>query len=338
MILSRNSRTYTKYARCSRWSLILIGFFAPLAIADLSGIASLGFIEPEDGIFNISGAVSPQGNTVQVLYVEEGDVITSGQIIAILNSHDRLQAALNRTQAQLEVRKARLSQLLAGPRAGLLDVQQARIEQIRAQISTAKKRCERFKTLRANGTVSESAREESCLDIRTLQPGLTLERAKMKDLQDIRDVDIAVLQAEVADAQAAVDQAQSDYERSLVRSPIDGQILQVHTQAGENVKTEGIVGIGKTKQMWVRAEIYETDISDVKLGQQATIRAEGIGTDLRGEVAKVGFLVGRNRVVTLDPTANLDARVVEVKIRLDQESSDAVSSLTNMQVSVIIQR
>ncbi|NKB76660.1 MAG: HlyD family efflux transporter periplasmic adaptor subunit [Gammaproteobacteria bacterium] len=316
--------------------IISIAFLTLSANAAPPGIAALGYIEPEDGIFNVSGAVSPQGNTVAVLYVSEGDTVESGQIIAILNSHDRLQAALNRAEAQSRVQKARLDQFLAGPREGLIKIQAARISQVRAQISIARKQCERFKTLRTKGTVSESEHEESCLDIQTLQPELELENARLTDLQDIREVDAVVLQTQVADAQSAVEQAQGDLERSLVRSPIDGQILQVYTQSGENVTAKGIVGIGRTQQMWVRAEVYENDIENVKVGQQVTVQADGLSTDLSGEVAKIGLLVGRNRVITLDPTASLDARVVEVKIRLDQTSSDSVSALTNLQVSVII--
>ena len=146
---------FSQSLRFCRWIFLFAGLQIPLAQGAPTDIAALGFIEPEDGILNINGAGSVQGNTVQLLYVDEGDTVKSGEVIAILNSHDRLGAALNRAKAQLNIRKVRLEQLLAGPRPGLVDAQKAKIAQIRAQISIAKKRCERFRTLRANGKIGE---------------------------------------------------------------------------------------------------------------------------------------------------------------------------------------
>jgi HlyD family secretion protein len=42
-------------------------------------------------------------------------------------------------------------------------------------------------------------------------------------------------------------------------------------------------------------------------------------------------------VINTDPTANIDARIVEVRVQLDPESSQKVMNLTNLQVDVSIQ-
>ena len=83
------------------------------------------------------------------------------------------------------------------------------------------------------------------------------------------------------------------------------------------------------------AEVYETDISAVKAGQPATIRAPSMDTALTGKVERIALKVGRLDAIGTDPIAKTDARVVEVFIRL--EDSDAVSRFTNMQVKVEIQ-
>ena len=70
---------------------------------------------------------------------------------------------------------------------------------------------------------------------------------------------------------ASVKQAKAEHDLTYVKSPIEGKVLKVHPKAGEVVPTSGIVEIGKTSQMYVVAEVYQTDIDKVRVGQKATI-------------------------------------------------------------------
>jgi HlyD family secretion protein len=89
--------------------------------------------------------------------------------------------------------------------------------------------------------------------------------------------------------------------------------------------------------MMVVAEVYETDILRVRPGQQATISNRALPeTTLQGRVERVGLQIGKKDVLNTDPAADVDARVVEVYIRLDPESSARVAGLTNLQVNVAI--
>jgi len=96
--------------------------------------------------------------------------------------------------------------------------------------------------------------------------------------------------------------------------------------------------LGQTEQMYVVAEVYESDIGKVHLGQRATLTSDGntiLG--LHGTVNQIGLQVGKKDVLDNDPAADADARVVEVKIRLDSADSLRVASLTNMKMRVFIQ-
>jgi HlyD family secretion protein len=123
---------------------------------------------------------------------------------------------------------------------------------------------------------------------------------------------------------------------ALVQSPQTGQILKIHTFAGERVGEKGIVALGNTQQMDVVAEVYETDIHKVAIGQQATIKSQGLSSELSGKVTEIGLQIGKKDVLGTDPAADSDVRVVEVKISLDPDSSQKVRTLTNLQVNVII--
>jgi len=97
---------------------------------------------------------------------------------------------------------------------------------------------------------------------------------------------------------------------------------------------EGVVELGRTDKMYAVAEVYETDIINVKPGQQARVLSPALPAPLSGTVESIGLKVGRMDVLGLDPVAQADARVIEVHILLDEPK--AVSHLTNLQVEVEI--
>ena len=86
--------------------------------------------------------------------------------------------------------------------------------------------------------------------------------------------------------------------------------------------------------MYTVAEVYETDIGKVHVGQRATITSPALHGELMGTVERIGMKIGKRDVLDVDPAASTDARVVEVHIRLDD--SRAVAGLTNLQVEVRI--
>ena len=94
----------------------------------------------------------------------------------------------------------------------------------------------------------------------------------------------------------------------------------------------------QTSKMMVVAEVYESDIGKVKLEQTATIRSEtGAFTgEIAGIVSHIGLKIGKQDVLSTDPAADVDSRVVEVKIHLDPETSSKVAHLTNSKAIVKI--
>ena len=98
---------------------------------------------------------------------------------------------------------------------------------------------------------------------------------------------------------------------------------------------EGIVELGRTHEMFAIAEVYETDISKLAVGQRATIRSPALDGEVSGRVDRIGLKIGKKDVLSTDPAAKTDARVVEVEIKLDD--SKAVAGMTNLQVEVFIE-
>jgi HlyD family secretion protein len=88
--------------------------------------------------------------------------------------------------------------------------------------------------------------------------------------------------------------------------------------------------------MYVVAEIYETDIAKVRIGQSAIITAEVFPGKLRGIVTDIGLQVGKQNIFTNVPGADTDNKVIDVKIRLHPMDTQKVASLTDLQVQVQI--
>lgn len=92
--------------------------------------------------------------------------------------------------------------------------------------------------------------------------------------------------------------------------------------------------------MYAIAEVYETDIVKVRLGQNAIIISEysGFSGEIRGKVSQIGLQIATTTLNQDEnnPTNDVNARIVEVKIRIDPKDSPKIAALTGMQVRVKI--
>lgn len=154
-----------------------------------------------------------------------------------------------------------------------------------------------------------------------------------RNLTSASNLEAAQMALDIALADAAA--AKARLELAVVRAPLRAQVLEIHAYPGERVGPEGIMELGQTDRMYAVAEVYETDITAVKVGQSARIMTSAMETELTGKVERISLKVGRLDAVGTDPIAKTDARVVEVFILLDD--SESVSGFTNMQVKVEIQ-
>jgi HlyD family secretion protein len=180
---------------------------------------------------------------------------------------------------------------------------EARVARLKAELANAEADLGRWDELFRQGTAAASSRDA----------------AKLK-------VDVA--KAELRAATAAVD-------LDTVRAPVSGQVIEIHARRGEKVGPEGIAEMGQNDRMYAVAEVYETDIGRVKVGQRAVVRSPALDPELTGTVERVGLKIGQLSTLDTDPAARTDARIVEVKIRLDD--SPRAAGLTNLQVEVAIQ-
>ena len=161
-------------------------------------------------------------------------------------------------------------------------------------------------------------------------------KAKLNSIAEIRPVDIELARTEVDSAIANLQRAKTELQAAYIRAPMTGQIIKIHARVGEKIDNLGVADFAQTKTMMAVAEVYQTDISKIKLGQKAIITSQGFTGELKGVVQQIGLQVKRQNVFGDQPGENLDGRIIEVKIRLNPEDSKRVSGLTNLQVQTAI--
>ncbi|WP_199312131.1 HlyD family efflux transporter periplasmic adaptor subunit [Limnothrix sp. FACHB-881] len=286
------------------------------------------------------------------------------------------RATVNRVQAEwqgnTDAQRAQLSRLRAQWQ-GQLAQQSAAVRRLEAELANAQSEYRRYEALYQEGAESASRYDAKRLSVETLFRQLQEARAELNRLDrtgrqevqeatavlsrveragqqqwqeakstlssvaEVRTVDVRTALAEVAAARAARDRAAAALERAYLRAPSDGQILKIHARAGEKIGDDGLLDLAQTDRMVAVAEVYQTDVGLVRVGQPATVVGQAIQGSLRGTVAQVGLQVLRQNVFSNQPGENLDRRVVEVRILLDPASTARVRSFTNLQVEVSIE-
>ena len=305
--------------------------------APRANVMALGRIEPVSEVVRIAAPAAQDSGRIAEILIVEGDFVQRGQVIARLDTGARTAAALQQAEATLALRQAALAKIIAD-----LDNQEktlaAQLEQQEVQRNRMKWDLDRLVQLQKSGLYRDTVLIDKRLALEGANQALEtarllLERNRRRDKQGVR-IDEASLHSDVAVAEAALAKARADQAFSAIRSPIAGRVLRRIGRAGEQIGQEGFAEIGDTRVMMVRAEVFETDLRHVRVGASANVSSRALDEPLNGIIDRIGLKVNRQTMVGDDPAAILDARVIDVMIRLDAPSTARAQGLTGLQVRV----
>ncbi len=300
------------------------------------GVSALGRLSPQGEVIKVAPVSGADGGRVDRLLVDVGQWVKAGQVVAILDPYRRREAAVLQAQAQVGVSRAKLAQVNAGPKPEDVRAQEALISRSDAEVRAAERDLGRTSILLKRAAGSRQDLDDQTLKYEQSRDSLDQAKAQLEAMKAIRPADIKVAEAELIHAEAGLAVARADLEAAEVRSPIKGQVLRVHVWPGERVGDQGILEIGDTEVMHAVAEVYEQDVAKVSVGQKAKVRIPTLAADLIGEVVRKDLVVSRKVVFSNDPVADIDARVVEVRIRLSSADSAKVAGLSNARAEVVI--
>lgn len=342
--------------------------------ATSAAVSALGYLRPEGEIIKLSAPTfsNSMGGRIAHLLVQEGDWVGKGEVVAVLDNAESLQAAVIQAEEKVAIAHANLVRVEAGAKTGELNAQRAAIArlqndivgqvanqdqtivQFKAALANAQTEYRRYQMLFNQGAITASQLDAKQLEYTTAQKQFNkaqVERSRIQStlqaqiyeaqatfdqISEVRPTDRQSAYAEIQSSIADVTRAEADLALAFIRAPMAGKVLNISARPGEVASAQGIMALGQTQQMNVVAEVYELDIKNVQIGQPATITSSALLAKLQGEVVHVGAMVNPQNIMSTDPVANVDQRVVEVKIKLDLDSSKQAASLTNLQVDVVI--
>ncbi len=247
---------------------------------------------------------SKASGIVKKLYVEYGDKVKKGQLLAELDKEE-IQARVDQARAQLEASTASLN----GTRADLV---RARVDAEGPDVPLLKRAYDRAQGMASDGVVSASALDDA---------EKNYEMALNK--QNVAKAQLQVLQAKIGQAQGQMSQDRANLKQleeqlgyTTIESPIDGIVLSRDVEIGDAVSSILVLGstatlvmtMGDTSEVYVKGKVDESDIGKVYLGQPARIKVESFkDKTFTGKVTKISPMgVEKDNVTTFEVRVSIN--------------------------------
>ena len=183
-----------------------------------------------------------------------------------------------------------------------------------ANLVGAKSALENAERAYRNRTVLKQSLNNAQTDARTSKASILTSESEIKQAQAA----IVAALAEMLQSRANAEQARTQLSKTILLSPVDGVVTNRKVEPGETVSnTTVLLSIATPKRLRIRADIDETNLHDIRVGQRALIAPDAYPKlRLEGTVSEI------------IPSANSERGTVEVRISLKDQNSPIVPQLT----------
>ena len=299
-------------------------------------VVALGRLMPQGDLIHIAPPFGSGDARIAKLLVHEGQAVEAGTVIAELDSLPVKLAAVAAAEANLAAHQSALDKARSNVDSSLREAA-AELARARSAADLAASQADRQQALFARRLVAKAASEEAeSHAIRAARErdraAAQWERQQGRDRQP--DVALAITQLEVA--RQTLHEARTQLSGGFVQAPTDGTLITLHARAGERVGAYGIASFGNLALMEAELEVYQTDISRVAVGQPVSLTSPALTTPIEGTVERIGLEVERQSVLSSNPAANTDARVVRVLVTVDDADRDRAARLSGLDITARI--
>ncbi len=278
------------------------------------------------------------GQVAQVL-VKDTQTVHKGDVLVRIDDRDA-KIALAQAEAELAKAKRQYKQTAANSsslnsqvvvRADEINSAKAQVAQAQADYDKAGLELNRRTQLAASGAVSKEELTKAQSAVETAKAGLELAKAGLAQATSSRKAAESTLAAnealiqgvsetstpDVQVAQAHVEQAQLDLERTVIRAPVDGVITRRNIQVGQRVAPgTSMMMIVPLNDLYVDANFKESQLKKVRPGQPVTLTSDLYGDDVEYHGKVVGFSGGTGSAFALIPAQNATGNWIKVVQRL----------------------
>ena len=280
--------------------------------------SATGRVEPKDGEVRISSEVP--GRIVDVI-ARTNDRVTAGDLLVELDDRD-LESKLSAAMSEAEVRiLERDEEQATGIALERREAEDALNTAERARFSAQRAFDDAYRRSKDEGgdaNAVTAARDKLAEATKEVAEA----RTKLDELLAKPDLPAPTrVESALWVARTDVTQVENAIEKTRVRAPQNGSVLNVWAKVGELAAPSPdapLLLFGDISSLRVRAEVEERDVTKIRLGQRVVVRADAFpDKDFEGVVTQVAQALGSPRIITRGPRRPNDVEVLEVLIALD---------------------
>ncbi|MCP9792985.1 DevB secretion protein [Vulcanococcus limneticus] len=188
--------------------------------------------------------------------------------------------------------------------------------------------------------------ESNLASTRALLPFLEISKSRGSELyaagaiseEELAKASASIItkRADIVGARAAVVKARQQLNAAEIRSPLDGNLIRIYSWPGMKETDQGLALIGRTDRMQVWAQVFQSDVPKLRLGQGATVQPEsgGFTGSLRADLESIIGVVSDRDLFATNANNDVNARVVLVKLNLAPADRQRVARLSSLNVTV----
>lgn len=278
------------------------------------------------------------GQVAKVLVTDTAQV-KQGDILVEIDNRD---ATIALAQAKAELAKAKRQYQQSSANSSSLSSQvivrddeinsaKAQVAKAQTDVDKAKQDYDRRASLAATGAISKEELTSAQSALHTAQANLNVAQAGLSQAESNRKAAMSNLAAndalikgtdedtlpDVLVAQAKVEQAQLDLDRTVIRAPVDGVVARRNIQIGQRVAPGTVMmSVVPISQLYVDANFKESQLAKVRVGQIATLTSDLYGDDVEYHGKVIGFSGGTGAAFALIPAQNATGNWIKVVQRL----------------------
>lgn len=282
--------------------------------------AAPGRVEPKSGSVRVGAQLV--GRVAEV-NVKVNDRVEEGELLIRLDD-DEARARLQAAETEAASRKReRDAQSLDRGREDLRKAEDAVFSAERA-LTNAQFELEYELKRKRDGSGTQSRVKQARDSLATARSKLQRERSNYAVAQAKADVPApSRLESALQAARSEVAIAEALLEKTRIRSPMDGTVLQITAKAGEMVAPspeQALVVLGDMSVVRLKAEVDEHDVSKIKVGDKVRVKSNAYpNREFTGTVAELAPTLGAPRFALRGARRPTDVEVLEVTIDLDGE-------------------
>ena len=284
--------------------------------------AAPGRVEPKGGMIRIG---APQVGRVSEVLVSVNDMIDDGELLVRLDDAEyRAKLAAAETESGARMRE-RDNANLTSSRA---DVRKAEDEVYTAERTVTGARIELDNMLRAKRKADANQRDvdDARRRLADAETRLKKERTNVAKAQTKSNIgEPSRVEAGLSSARSDVAIADALLDKTRIRASRKGTVLEVNAKDGEIVAPSPdvpLIVIGDLSALQVKAEVSESDVSKIKIGQKAHVKTVAFpGQEFAGTISAIAPSLAAPKLGARGPRRPTDVDVLEVTIDLSGQTS-----------------